>query len=100
MADEDISYRPMVNDEGDAMTYAVHGRDFGLCGDRTAPLANGIGAKLKRRARRLTDALASPRQSAVAREIARVLAASGGHITDSMEREIMQKLLGSDWSLP
>jgi hypothetical protein len=29
-----------------------------------------------------------------------VLAASGGHITDSMEREIMQKLLGSDWSLP
>jgi hypothetical protein len=40
------------------------------------------------------------RQSAVAREIARVLAASGGHITDSMEREIMQKLLGSDRSLP
>ena len=45
-------------------------------------------------------ALASPRQSAVDGEIARVLAASGGHITDSMEREIMQKLLGSDWSLP
>jgi hypothetical protein len=82
------------------MAYTTHSRDFGLCGDRTAPLANGIGAKLKRRARRLTDALAAPRQSAVDREIARVLAASGGHITDSMEREIMQKLLGSDWSLP
>jgi hypothetical protein len=82
------------------MAYTTHSRDFGLRGDRTAPLANGIGAKLKRRARRLTDALASPRQSAVDGEIARVLAASGGHITDSMEREIMQKLLGSDWSLP
>jgi hypothetical protein len=57
-------------------------------------------ARSTRRARRLTDALASPRQSAVDGEIARVLAASGGHITDSMEREIMQKLLGSDWSLP
>ena len=40
------------------------------------------------------------RQSAVAREIARVLAASGGHITDSMEREIMRKVFASDWTLP
>ena len=100
MADEDISFRAMVNHEVGPVAYMTHSADFGLCGDRTAPLANGIGAKLKRRARRLTDALASPRQSAVDREIARVLSASGEHITDSMEREIMQKLLGSDWSLP
>ena len=78
------------------MAYTTHSRDSGLCGDRTAPFASGIGAKLKRWAGRLTDALAAPRQSAVDREIARVLAASGGHITGRMEREIMQKLLGSD----
>jgi hypothetical protein len=94
------SYEVVANDEVGPTAYTTHSRDFGLRGDRTAPLANGIGAKLKRRARRLTDALAAPRQSAVDGEIARVLAASGGHITDSMEREIMQKLLGSDWSLP
>jgi hypothetical protein len=28
------------------------------------------------------------------------LARSGGRITDSMEREIMQKALAADWSLP
>jgi hypothetical protein len=28
------------------------------------------------------------------------VAASGGRITDSLEREIMQKVLASDWSLP
>jgi hypothetical protein len=28
------------------------------------------------------------------------LARSGGRITDSMEREIMQTALTSDWSLP
>jgi hypothetical protein len=82
------------------MAYAAHSRDFGLPGDRTAPVANGIGATLAGVARLLTDAHAAQRQREVDREIARVLAASGGHITDSMEREIMQKLLGSDWSLP
>ena len=82
------------------MAYTVHSGDFGVCTDRTAPVANGVGAKLKRLARRLTDALAAQRQREVDREIARVLARSGGRITDSMEREIMRKALGSDWSLP
>jgi hypothetical protein len=58
----------------------------------------GIGAKLARLARRLTDALVAPRQSEVDREIARLLACSGGRITDSMEREIIEKVLASDWS--
>ena len=82
------------------MAYATHSGDCGLCGGRTAPVANGVGAKLKRLARRLTDALAAQRQREVDREIARLLARSGGRITDSMEREIMQKVLASDWSLP
>jgi hypothetical protein len=51
-------------------------------------------------ARRLSEALAQQRQSEVDREVARVLARSGGRITDSMEREIMQKVFASDWSLP
>ena len=100
MADEDISYRTMVNDEGGAMAYAAHSRDFGLSGDRTAPVANGIGAKLARLARRLSDARAAQRRREVDREIALLLARSGGRITDSMEREMMEKALASDWTLP
>ena len=45
-------------------------------------------------------ALARQRQSEVDREFARVLARSGGRITDSMEREMMRKALEFDWSLP
>jgi hypothetical protein len=82
------------------MKYTTHCGDFAVCSDRTAPVANGIGAKLARLARRLTDALVVSRQGEVDREIAGVLAHSGGRITDSMEREIMRKALGSDWSLP
>ena len=82
------------------MGYAAHSRDFGLCSDRTSPVANGVGAKLARLACRLTGALAQQRQREVDREVALVLARSGGRITDSMEREMMQKALASDWSLP
>jgi hypothetical protein len=82
------------------MGYAMHSRDFGLCSDRTAPVAKGIGATLARLAGRLTGALAQQRQNEVDREFARVLARSGGRITDSMEREMMRKALESDWSLP
>ncbi len=82
------------------MGYATHSGDFGLCSDRPAPVGNGIGATLARLARLLTDALAQQRQRRVDREFARVLARSGGRITDSMEREMMQKALESDWGLP
>jgi hypothetical protein len=90
----------MVNDEVGSMEYATHSRDFGLCSDRTATVANGIGARLARLASRLTDALAAPRQREVDREIASILARSGGRMTDSMEREMMEKALASDWSPP
>jgi hypothetical protein len=99
MADEHISCRAMVNDEVGPMACTTRSGDFGLC-DRTAPVANGIGAKLARLARRLNDALAAQRQTEVDREIARILAQSGGRLTDSMEREIMRKVLASDWGLP
>ena len=71
-----------------------------VCGDRAAPVANGVGgARLKRLARRLTDALEAPRRTEVDREAARLLAQSGGRLTDSMEREIFWKVFASDWSL-
>ncbi len=82
------------------MAYTTHGVHFGDCGDCTAPVENGIGATLRRLVRHLTDALDAPRQRDLEREIARLLARSGGRITDSMEREIMRKALASDWSLP
>ena len=72
-----------------------------VCVDRTAPVANGVGVRLKRLARRLTDALIeAQRRRDVDREIARLLAQSGGRLTDSLEREIMQKVFASDWSPP
>jgi len=90
----------MVNREVGPMEHTTHCGDFVLCSDRTGPVANGIGAKVARLARRLNDAFAEQRQREVDREIARVLARSGGRITDSVEREMMQKALASDWSLP
>jgi hypothetical protein len=56
------------------------------------------GAKLKGLARRLTDALEAQRRREVDREIARLLAQSGGRLTDSLEREIMRMSLASGWS--
>ncbi|HKN30304.1 MAG TPA: hypothetical protein VJY34_21470 [Roseiarcus sp.] len=82
------------------MTSFTHSGDFGLCGARTAPVPNGVGAKLVRLARRLTGALEAQRRTEVDREIARLLAQSGGRLTDSLEREIMRKVFASDWSLP
>ena len=82
------------------MAYRTHSEHFGQCGSRTAPVANGIVAKLERLRRRLTDALEARRQSEFDREIARLLAQTGGRISDSMERDIMRKALATDWSLP
>jgi hypothetical protein len=90
----------MVNGEGDVMAYAAHCRDFGLSGDREAPVASGIGAKLARLTRLLTAAAAAQRQREVDRKIGLLLARSGGRFTDSMEREMMEKALLSDWRLP
>ncbi len=81
------------------MAYTSHSGSFVLCDDRAARVANGIGAKLARLVRRLTDAFAARRQREVDREIGCFLARSGGRITDSMEREIMWKILGSHWRL-
>ena len=100
MAYEYISYRTMVNRKVGPMAYATHSGEFGLCSDRNARVARGVGARLASLARRLADALAAQRQREVDRGISRLLAHSGGHFTDSMERDIMRKAFASDWSLP
>ena len=82
------------------MAYATHSGNFGVCSDCTALVAKGVVAKLKRAARRLTDAPEALRRRDVERDIARLLAQSGGRLTDSLEREIMQKVFASDWSPP
>jgi hypothetical protein len=100
MVDENISYLAMVNDEGAMMSCTTHTGDFGLSGVRTAQVANGIGVKLARLVRRLSGVPGAQRQRQVDREMAGLLARSGGRLTDSMEREMMEKALASDWSLP
>ena len=82
------------------MACTTHGVDFGHCGDRTARIESGVSSWLRRLARRLSDALDATRQRDVDREMARLLARSGVRITDSIEREMMRKVLESDWSLP
>jgi hypothetical protein len=71
-----------------------------VCGDRAALVRIGVSAKLMRLVRRLSFALKAQRRSQVDREIARLLAQSGGRLTDNLEREIMQKVFASDWGLP
>jgi hypothetical protein len=81
------------------MAYVTHSGNFFLGGDRWAGVANGVGAKLKRLARRLTDAVEGSRRTEVERQMARLMTQSGGRLTDSMEREVFLKAFASDWSL-
>jgi capsular polysaccharide biosynthesis protein len=90
----------MVKVEVGPMASAIHSEVFGPCGARTAPVRSGVGAKLMTLARRLNRALGAERPGEVDRKIARILAQSGGPLTDSLEREIMRKVFASDWSLP
>jgi hypothetical protein len=80
------------------MAYATHNEDFGSCGG--SPLAASNANKFMKLARRLSGAFRGHRESEVDREIARLLARSGGCLTDSLEREIMQKVFASEWSPP
>ena len=82
------------------MSCTTHTGDFCLSGNRTARVANSIRARLARLVHCLSDVPLAQRQRQVDREIAGLLARSGGRLTDSMEREMMEKALGSDWSPP
>jgi hypothetical protein len=82
------------------MASATHGGVPSLNGDRAASVANAVGSGLKKVGRGLNEAFEAPGRREVDRKIARVLALSGGRLTDSVEREIARTLLASDWHLP
>ena len=82
------------------MASATHTGDFDRCDDRAGHVATSVGARLKRLAHRLDGAFETRRRKAFDQEIARLLAQSGGRLTDSLEREIMRKVFASDWNLP
>jgi hypothetical protein len=90
----------VVNDEVGAMASITHSEILSLYGERAASVADAVGTRLKTLARRVNDALEIQRRREVDREIARLLAQSGGRLTDSVEREISRTVLGSDWLLP
>jgi hypothetical protein len=85
------------------MTSTTCSKDFGkafeIRGVRPPSVESRSATPLTSFVRRLRDVFAV-RQSPADREMCRLLACSGGRLTDSMEREVMRKALVSDWSLP
>ena len=75
------------------MTYAAHHRDFAPYLARTADLGSNAVAKRPGVLRRFFEAFLDARQKSADREIARQLDRSGGRLTDSIEREILQNLM-------
>ena len=82
------------------MSYAAHHKDFGSLLPNQVPAKAAAVAKKPGVLRRIFDAFMQTRQRDVDRQVARFLAArSGGTLTDSLEREISQRLLTSNWSV-
>jgi len=81
------------------MSYLPRHEDFGAFASSEAPPKLEACAKKFAILRRVFDAFMQSRQRDIDRRIACSLAArSGGKLTDSLEREISQRLLTSDWS--
>jgi hypothetical protein len=82
------------------MSYAAHRKEFGsLVSHRTSPTEEGAARKAGF-LRRIFNTIMVSRQREADRQIARFLAArSGGVLTDNLEREMMQRLSTSNWSL-
>ena len=82
------------------MSYAAHHKHFGSLIAKEVPQKAAAVAKKPSALRRIFDAFTQTRQRDVDRRVARFLAArSGGTLTDSLEREISQRLLTSNWSV-
>jgi len=82
------------------MSYAAHHKDFAsLVTNQAPPKIEAVGEK-PGILRRIFDAFMESRQRDVDRQVARFVAArSGGTLTDSLEREISQRLLTSNWNV-
>lgn len=78
------------------MSYAAHRKDFGPVLDATPPEPSSASiADTPGLFARLLDRILEPRHAQVDREIGALLARSGGRLTDSLEREMMQHLMRS-----
>ena len=82
------------------MTYATdHGHFAPYYFTRTPSPGGNAVAKKPGVLRRFFEAIVDSRQKSVDREIARQLARSGGRLTDSIEREIMQNVMTGNWKV-
>jgi hypothetical protein len=78
------------------MTYATHHGDFAFVG-KASTKRDDVTTKAGV-LQRIFDAILGSRQRQADREIASFIARRGGHITDDLEREIMRRLVTSNWS--
>jgi hypothetical protein len=81
------------------MTYAAHHQDFAPHATGRTVEAHRAGAARSGLLWRIVDAIFVSRQRAADRDIARALGDAGGRLTDEIEREMMQRLTRSDWSV-
>jgi len=81
------------------MTYATHHGHFApYFAHKLSPGSRAV-AKKPGVFRRIFDAIVESRQKSADRQIALQLDRSGGRITDSFEREIMQNLMTGNWKV-
>jgi hypothetical protein len=81
------------------MTYTAHHRNLAADPPRRNVAHNRVGV-LRRVFGALLNAMEESRQKQTEREIANFVALRGrpGPLTDDLEREMMRRLLTSDWS--
>ena len=80
------------------MTSLAHRKDLAPWTHGAAAGGHLVAAAM-RVLERAVDAIGNSCQRQAERDIARVVAARGGRITDDLEREMTQRLTRSDWSL-
>jgi hypothetical protein len=78
------------------MSYTTNHRDLAAYVD-DPPRRNRVGI-LRRVFGALLKAMEESRQKQAERELANYVALRGGPLTDDLEREMMRRLLTSDWS--
>ena len=72
------------------MTYSPRIKDFAPAVPPVAPRQGLL--------RRALDAVFESRRRSAERDIARLVARSGGRLTDDIERRITDRLINSDWN--
>jgi hypothetical protein len=79
------------------MSGIAHHIDFRVFSPVKASSSSGARARKPGLLRRILDAVVESDQRRSDREVAAVLARSGGRFTDAMEREMFERQFGSNW---